>query len=54
MARSQLSQSRFIVGMSLVLVAVLMFVFGQGTFATAGAVAFAVIGVVSIAISRRI
>lgn len=45
--------SRFIVGVILVLTAALMFLVGQGGFATAGAVALAVLGIVSIAISRR-
>ncbi|MBL8133503.1 MAG: hypothetical protein JNL42_16700 [Anaerolineae bacterium] len=53
MTRSQLSQSRFFVGILLLLGAVLMFVFAQGTLTTAGAVAFALLGLVSVAISRR-
>jgi len=45
--------SRFIVGLILVAVAVLMFVFYEGSYSTAGAVALGVLGLVSIAISRR-
>jgi hypothetical protein len=48
-----MSWSRFIVGVILVLAAALMFLTGQGNFAPAGAIALAVLGVVSIAISRR-
>ncbi len=53
MNRSRLSQSRLIVGLILVIIAALMFIFGKGSYATAGAVAIAVLGLVSIAISRR-
>jgi hypothetical protein len=45
--------SRFIVGLILVAAAVSLLVWGEGTYATAGAVALAVLGLVSIAISRR-
>ena len=53
MKRSQLSPSRLIIGLVLIGIAALMFLFGEGSYATAGAVAFAVLGLVSIAISRR-
>jgi len=49
----QLNKSRFIVGTSLVVIAVLMFLFTKGNYSTAGAIAIAVLGLVSIAISRR-
>jgi hypothetical protein len=53
MGRSRLNQSRFIIGIILVGIAVLMFLFARGIYSTAGAIAFAVLGLVSIAISRR-
>ena len=53
MKGSQLNKSRFIVGIVLVVVAVLMFVFAKGDYSTAGAVGIGVLGLVSIAISRR-
>ncbi len=48
-----MSWSRFIVGVILVLAAALMFMVGEGSYSTAGAVALAVLGIVSITISRR-
>jgi hypothetical protein len=45
--------SRFVVGLILVGAAALLLVLGEGTYATAGVVALAVLGLVSIAISRR-
>ncbi len=45
--------SRVIVGTVLVLVAALLFLFGDGNFSTAGIVAIAVLGLISIAISRK-
>ncbi len=48
-----LNMSRFIVGIILVIIAVLMFLFAQGDYSTAGAIALGVLGLVSIAISRR-
>ena len=53
MQSSQLNRSRFIVGIILVVIAVLMFLFGKGDYSTAGAIAIGVLGLVSIAISRR-
>ena len=53
MRRIHLRRSRFIAGIALLAIAFLMFVFGRGYFSTAGVVAFAVLGLVSIAISRR-
>ena len=49
----QLNKSRFIVGIVLVVMAVLMFLFLKGNYSTAGAIAIGVLGLVSIAISRR-
>jgi hypothetical protein len=40
-------------GLILVAVAVLLFLFGRGTYSTAGAVALGVLGLISVAISRR-
>ncbi len=45
--------SRLIVGLILVASAALLFVFGKGSYSTAGVVALAVLGLVSIAISRK-
>ena len=45
--------SRFIVGFILIVAAALMFVFGKGSYSTAGVIALGVLGLVSIAISRR-
>lgn len=50
---SPLDKSRFIVGIVLVVLAVLMFVFLRDSFSTAGAIAIGILGLVSIAISRR-
>ena len=53
MKGSQLNKSRFIVGIVLVVIAVLMFVFAMGDYSTAGAVGIGVLGLISIAISRK-
>jgi len=53
MRGSQLNKSRFIVGLVLVVIAVLMFLFARGDYATAGVIAFLLLGLTSIAISRR-
>ena len=45
--------SRFVVGLFLIIAAVLLFVFGGESYATAGAIALGVLGLVSIAISRK-
>ena len=50
---SQLNKSRFIVGIVLVVIAALMFMFAKGGYSTAGAIGIGVLGLVSIAISRR-
>jgi len=49
----QLNRSRFIVGLILVVIAVLMFLFTKGDYSTSGAIGLGVLGLVSIAISRR-
>ena len=46
-------RSRLIVGLILIAAAALMFVFGEGSYSTAGVIALLVLGLVSIAISRR-
>lgn len=51
MKSSQLNKSRFIIGIVLMGIAVLMFLFGD--YSTAGVIAIAILGLVSIAISRR-
>jgi hypothetical protein len=48
-----LSTSRLIAGIILVVIAALLFVFGQGNVAVAGVVALAVLGLISIATARR-
>jgi hypothetical protein len=53
MNTSQLNKSRLIVGIILIVIAVLMFLFVEGDYSTAGAIAIGVLGLVSIAISRR-
>ena len=53
MNNAQLSNSRLIVGILLVAIAAAMFLFGDGRYSTAGAVALAVLGLISIAISRK-
>ena len=50
---TSLNRSRLTVGLVLILVAALMFGVGEGTCATAGAVALGVLGLASVAISRR-
>ena len=53
MNRTQLNKSRLIVGIILVVIAGLLFLFVKGGYSTAGAVAIGVLGLASIAISRR-
>lgn len=53
MKTPQLNKSRFIVGLVLVLMAALMFLFAGGQYSTAGAVGMAMLGLISIAISRK-
>ena len=48
-----MQKSRLIVGLILIVAAALMFVFGKGGYSTAGVIALGVLGLVSIAISRR-
>jgi len=50
---SNLQRSRLIVGLLLIAVAVLLFVFGAGNVATAGIIAIGVLGLIVVAISRR-
>ena len=49
----RLNKSRLIVGIVLVVIAVLMFVFLRESYSTAGAIAIGILGLVSVAISRR-
>jgi len=53
MKSSQLNISRFIIGVVLVIIAVLMFLFAKGDYSTAGAIGIGILGLISIAISRR-
>jgi len=48
---SQLKKSRFIVGIVVVVIAALMFLFGD--FSTSGVTVIAILGLTSIAISRK-
>jgi hypothetical protein len=53
MQSPQLNKSRFIVGLVLIVVAVCLFLFARGDYSTAGAIAIGLLGLISIAISRR-
>lgn len=53
MNRTQLHTSRLVIGLLLVMTAILLFVFGGESVATAGVVALLVLGLISIAIARR-
>jgi hypothetical protein len=53
MKGSQLRKSRFVVGAILIFTAVLMFLFVKGDYSIAGAVAIGLLGLISIAISRK-
>lgn len=50
---SNLQRSRLVVGLLLIAVAMLLGVFGAGSFSTAGLIAIGVVGLISIAISGR-
>jgi hypothetical protein len=45
-------KSRLIVGLVLIAASALLFVFGEGRYSTSGVVALAVLGLVTVAISR--
>jgi hypothetical protein len=49
----KINTSRFIVGLVLIAVAVAIFLFGGNNYSTAGAVGLGVLGLVSIAVSRK-
>lgn len=53
MPQSSLNKSRFILGLVLIAIAVIMFVFLRDTYSTAGAIAIGILGLVSVAISRK-
>ncbi len=46
-------KSRFIVGLVLIAIAVAIFLFGGGGYSTTGVIAIGVLGLITIAISRR-
>jgi len=48
-----MNKSRLIVGIVLVVIAALIFLFAKGNYSTAGAIGIGVLGLISIAISRR-
>lgn len=51
--KKKMNTSRFIVGLILIAIAVVMFSFGGENYSTAGTIAFGVLGLVAIAISRK-
>jgi len=51
--QTNLNKSRFILGLVLIAIAVILFVFLRDTYSTAGAIAIGILGLVSIAISRK-
>ena len=51
--RTDMQKSRLIVGLILVAAAALIFLFGKGSYSTAGVIALLVVGLTSIAVSRR-
>jgi hypothetical protein len=53
MESTALNRSRLLVGLILILVAAMIFVLGDSSFSTAGAIALGVLGLVSVALSRR-
>ncbi len=50
---SGLNKSRLVVGIILIAVAVVLFVFFRGEYSTAGAIAIGILGLVSIVIARK-
>ena len=48
-----MQRSRFIVGLVLIAIAALIFVFGEGGYSTAGVIGLGVLGLIMVAISRR-
>lgn len=48
-----MQKSRLIIGLILIASAVLIYAFGESNYATSGVIALVVLGLVSIAISRR-
>ena len=48
-----MQRSRFVVGIILIVAAGLIFLFGKGSYSTAGVIVILVLGLVSVAISRR-
>lgn len=48
-----MQKSRFVVGLLLIGVAVLMLLFGEGTYSIAGVIGLGVLGLILVAISRR-
>jgi hypothetical protein len=48
-----MNTSRLVVGLILIALAVLLLLLGEGAYATSGAVALGVLGLISVAISRR-
>ena len=50
---SSLNRSRWLVGLVLMAAAIVLLMFGSSGYSTAGIIALAVLGLISIAISRR-
>jgi hypothetical protein len=53
MKESQLNKSRLVLGIILVVLAVVMFLFVEGYYATPGSIGIGLLGLISIANSRR-
>jgi hypothetical protein len=51
--RTAMQKSRFIVGFILITAAALLFAFAKGSYSTTGVMALGILGLVTIAISRR-
>ena len=48
-----MQKSRLIVGIILLIAAALLFIFGEGAYSTSGVIALAIIGLASIASSKK-
>jgi hypothetical protein len=48
-----MARSRFIIGLCLIAIAAIMFIFGEGSYYTPGAITIGILGIVLVAISQR-